>query len=135
MAKFRLQDFGLGVNGFNNIIELFYDTMSTTGMVEPVPGGHYITSWYHPVQGYDVGYYGEFEGREWSKSSPSQDDLYLLSFVTIRYASNRVLARSQRPSPQLTATASPHSAEEKPLRADRGLVGWMAGWLVGRLVD
>lgn len=51
-------DFGLGQSGANSIVNLFYEVMEKTGLVKAVPEGHYITSWYHPVQGYDAGYYG-----------------------------------------------------------------------------
>ena len=64
MAKFDLEMHGGPVGGTGNsggydAIQANYDaTMLEVGLVHPVDGGHYITSWYHPVQGYDAGYYG-----------------------------------------------------------------------------
>eukprot|EP00040_Diaphanoeca_grandis_P024012 m.131412 g.131412 ORF g.131412 m.131412 type:complete len:746 (+) comp29545_c0_seq1:104-2341(+) len=40
------------------LVKVFDDVLLEDGLVTGVEGGHYITSWYHPVQGYDVGYYG-----------------------------------------------------------------------------
>ena len=64
MAKFDLEMHGGAVGGSSNsggydVIQANFDaTMLEVGLVHPVDGGHYITSWYHPVQGYDAGYYG-----------------------------------------------------------------------------
>ena len=48
----------LGRPGADAVVATFYRVMEKTELVRSVPGGHFLTLWYHPVQGYDVGYYG-----------------------------------------------------------------------------